>query len=254
MTYAFRLVQFPIGMVGVAIATGALPVMAAAFAREAMGDMKRALHDSLRLAVFLALPAMVGLSIFAVPIIGLLFERGAFTRSATLLTASILSAYAVGLVFYVANRILAPAFYAMHDTWSPVATGMASVGVNIATSLLLMGPLGAVGLGLATAAASAGNCLQLVLRLQRRVGLLGGRAILWATAKVVLACLPMAAWGLAMRLWWPVLEVSHLPGRLALIVVQLGVSVTLFGATASLVGCEELGWAWDLIRRRRARG
>jgi putative peptidoglycan lipid II flippase len=252
MTYAFRLVQFPIGMVGVAIATGALPVMAAAFAREAMGDMKRALHDSLRLAVFLALPAMVGLTIFAVPIIGLLFERGAFTRSATLLTASILSAYAVGLVFYVANRILAPAFYAMHDTWSPVATGMASVGVNIATSLLLMGPLGAVGLGLATAAASAGNCLQLVLRLRRRVGLLGGRAILWAAAKVMLACLPMAAWGLAMRLWWPVLEVAHLPGRLALIVVQLVVSVTLFGVTASLVGCEELGWAWDLVRRRRA--
>jgi putative peptidoglycan lipid II flippase len=252
MTYAFRLVQFPIGMVGVAIATGALPVMATAFAREAMGDMKRALRDSLRLAIFLTVPAMVGLTIFAVPIIGLLFERGAFTRSATLLTASILSAYAAGLAFYVANRILAPAFYAMHDTWSPVATGMVSVGVNIATSLVLIGPLGAVGLGLATAASAAGNCLQLLLRLRRRVGLLGGRAILWAAGKVVLACLPMAAWGLAMQLWWPVLEVSHLPGRLALLVVQFGVSVVLFGATASLVGCEELGWAWDLVRRRRA--
>jgi hypothetical protein len=92
----------------------------------------------------------------------------------------------------------------------------------------------------------------LLLRLRRRVGLLGGRAILWAAGKVVLACLPMAAWGLAMQLWWPVLEVSHLPGRLALLVVQFGVSVVLFGATASLVGCEELGWAWDLVRRRRA--
>jgi putative peptidoglycan lipid II flippase len=253
MTYAFRLVQFPIGVVGVAIATGALPVMAAAFAREAMGDLKRALRDSLRLAIFLTCPAMVGLSIFGIPIIALLFERGAFTRSATLLTASILGAYAVGLAFYVANRILAPAFYAMHDTWSPVATGIVSVGVNIGASLLLMGPLGAVGLGLATAAASAGNCLQLVLRLRKRVGPLGGRAILSAATRVALACVPMAAWGLASQAWWPVLEVSHLSGKLALLVVELGVSVILFGVGASLVRCEELAWAWDLVRRGRLR-
>ncbi|OGB93936.1 MAG: murein biosynthesis integral membrane protein MurJ, partial [candidate division NC10 bacterium RBG_16_65_8] len=129
MTYAFRLVQFPIGVVGVAIATGALPVMAAAIARDAVGDMKRALRDSLRLAIFLGLPAMVGLIVFRVPIVGVLFERGAFGRPVTLLTAAILAAYAVGLAFYIANRILAPAFYAMHDTWSPVATGMVAVGV-----------------------------------------------------------------------------------------------------------------------------
>jgi len=148
--------------------------MSAAVARDAVGDMKHALRDSLRLGIFLALPATIGLVTFATPIVTVLFERGAFTRSATLLTASILSAYALGLVFYIANRILAPAFYAMRDTWAPMATGMVSVGVNIAASLVLMGHLGAVGLGVATAVASASNCAQLVYRLRRRVGVLGG--------------------------------------------------------------------------------
>jgi len=224
--------------------------MATAIARDAVGDMKRALRDSLRLAVFLGLPAMIGLIVFRVPIVGMLFERGAFGRPVTLLTAAILAAYAVGLAFYIANRILAPAFYAMHDTWSPVATGMVAVGVNIAASLILMWPLGAVGLALATAVASASNCLQLVLRLRRRVGLLGGRVMLRAAARVALACVPMAAWGVGSQAWWGVMDVPSLVGRVAVLACQLGVAVVLFGAGAWALGCEELNWAWDLIRRR----
>jgi putative peptidoglycan lipid II flippase len=252
--YAFRLVQYPIGVVGVSIATGALPVMARAMARDAVPDLKHALRDSLRLGVFLALPATVGLVVFAAPIVGVLFERGAFTRSATLLTASILAAYAVGVVFYVANRILAPAFFAMHDTWSPVATGMVAVGVNIGASLLLMGPLGAMGLALATAIASASNCLQLVLRLRRRVGALEGRAILGAAGRVGLACVPMAAWGLGGQAWWPVLESAGTTARVIGLALQLGVAVVVFCLAAWALRCEELAWTWDVLRRRRRGG
>ena len=247
--YAFRLVQYPIGIVGVSIATGALPVMSQAVARDALGDMKHALRDSLRLGVFLTLPAMVGLVIFAAPIVMVLFERGAFTRSATILTASILSAYAIGLVFYVANRILAPAFYAMRDTWTPMATGMVAVGVNIGASLVLMGPLGAAGLALATAVASATNCVQLVVRLRRRVGVLGGRAIVGAAGRVGLACVPMAAWGIGSQAWWTVMGSSSLPARVGALVVQLGVAAVLFGLAARLLRCEEFAWARDLLRR-----
>jgi putative peptidoglycan lipid II flippase len=252
--YAFRLVQYPIGIVGVSIATGALPVMSQAVGRDALGDMKHALRASLRLGVFLALPAMVGLVVFAAPIVTVLFERGAFTRSATILTASILSAYAIGLVFYIANRILAPAFYAMRDTWTPMATGMVAVGVNIGASLALMGPLGPAGLALATAIASASNCIQLVVRLRRRVGLLGGRAILRAAGRVALACVPMAAWGIGSQAWWGGLDVSSLGARVGVLALQLGVAVVLFGAAARLLRCEELAWAWDLLRRRGQRG
>jgi putative peptidoglycan lipid II flippase len=250
LTYAFRLVQFPIGVIGVAIATGALPVMALAHARQAPDELKRALRDSLRLAIFLTLPALVGLIVFRVPIIGVLFERGAFTRPATLLTAAILAAYAVGLAFYVVNRLLAPAFYAMHDTWSPVATGMLAVGVNIGMSLLLMAPLGAVGLALATAIASASNCLQLFLRLRSRIGLLGGRAVLSAAARVGLACLPVALWGLAAEAWLPALAMPGTAGRFLLLSAELTAAALLFVAAAAALGCDELRWTRDLLSRR----
>lgn len=251
LTYAFRLVQFPIGVIGVAIATGALPVMAASFAKNAMGEMKEALQGSLRLAIFLTLPAMMGLVVFRLPIMHVLFERGAFTRPVTVSTAEILLAYTVGLVFYISNRILVPAFYAMQDTRTPVATGMMSVGVNIAASVILMRYLGTAGLALATAVASAGNFLLLFTRLRCRIGPLGlGRLILPA-AKVALACLPMAAWGLFSQLWWDILTVPGTVAKVTILCGNVAVAVVLFVATAGMIRCEECGWALALLRRGR---
>jgi putative peptidoglycan lipid II flippase len=253
MTYAFRLVQFPIGVFGVSIATGALPVMAAAAAREAFGEMKGALLGSLRLAAFLTLPAMVGLAVFRLPIVHVLFERGQFTRAATEWTADILLAYAIGLLFYVSNRILAPAFYALHDTWTPMLTGALAVGINISTSLLLMGPLGAAGLALATAVASVGNCLLLATRLRRRIGPLGGRAAAAGVGRVVTACLPMAAWGIGVQWWWDLVSVRGMGTKVLLLTGEMAGAALLFLGTALLLGCEEAHWAWDIARRRLRR-
>lgn len=253
LTYAFRLVQFPIGVIGVAIATGALPVMAASMAKDAVGEMKGALQGSLRLAFFLTLPAIVGLIVFRVPILHVLFERGAFTRPVTVLTAEILVGYSLGLTFYIGNRILAPAFYAMHDTRTPVTTGMLAVAVNIAASLLLMGRLGATGLALATAVASASNFLLLFTRLRGRIGLLGGRRLLLAAARVALACVPMAVWGALAQGWWDVLAVPRALPKAALLCGEMAVAVALFATAAAALRCEEVGWTLDLLRRRRSR-
>jgi putative peptidoglycan lipid II flippase len=211
------------------------------------------LRDSLRLAVFLTLPAMLGLILFRTSIVAVLFERGAFGGAATSLTAAVLLGYALGLVFYVSNRILAPAFYAMHDTWTPVSTGMLAVGVNVAASLLLMRPLGAPGLALATAIASAANFLLLVVRLRRRLGRMGGRDLLRGAATAGLACLPVGAWGLlAPRL----LDVPALDGTLARVLglgVQVGGAGLLYLGAAALLRAEELGWTREILARRRLR-
>ena len=253
LTYAFRLVQFPIGVIGVAIATGALPVMAASIAKDAVGEMKGALQGSLRLAFFLTLPAIVGLIVFRVPILHVLFERGAFTRPVTLLTAEILVGYALGLTFYIGNRILAPAFYAMHDTRTPVTTGMLAVAVNIVASVLLMGRFGATGLALATALASASNFLFLFMRLRGRIGLLGGRRLLLAAARVAVACLPMAVWGILSQGWWDVLAVPRVLPKAALLLGEMAVAAALFAGTAAALRCEEVGWALAAIRGRGKR-
>jgi putative peptidoglycan lipid II flippase len=252
LTYAFRMVQFPIGVIGVAIGTGALPVMAASFARDSVDEMKGALQGSMRLAIFLTLPAMAGLMVFRLPIVHVLFERGAFTPRATALTADILLAYTVGLIFYISNRILAPAFYAMRDTWTPMRTGMLAVGVNVTVSILLMQRLGASGLALATAVASVSNFLLLFTHLRHRIGPLGMGRFLWPTAKVGLACLPMVGWGLVSEAWWGALGISGTLAKAALFCAQLGVAVALFTMAAGALRCEELHWALDLLRRRRS--
>jgi putative peptidoglycan lipid II flippase len=253
LTYALRLVQFPIGVVGVAIATGALPIMAASFARKAVGEMKGALQGSLRLAIFLTLPAMVGLIVFRLPIVHVIFERGAFSRPGTLLTEEVLLAYALGLMFYISNRIVTPAFYAMQDTWTPVKMGMVTVGVNIAASLIFMGPLGAAGLALAQAVSSATNFALLFTCLRRRIGLLGMNRLVIPAAKVALACLPMAAWGVISQVWWNVLMTPGTATKAAILCGEIGVAAGLFLGTAAILRCEEYGWALDLLRRRRTR-
>jgi putative peptidoglycan lipid II flippase len=253
LTYAFRLVQFPIGVIGVAIATGALPVMATSFAKNAVGEMKAALQGSLRLAIFLTLPAMVGLIVFRLPIVHVVFEHGAFLRPATVLTAEILLAYTLGLVFYISNRILAPAFYAMHDTWTPVTTGMMSIGVNIAASIIFMRHVGVAGLALATAVSSVSNFVLLFTRLRRQIGRLGGRELLFAGARVGVACLPMAAWGVFSQVWWDVLAIPRTAPKVALLCGEMAVAVALFVVAAAALRCDELGWALALLRRRRSK-
>jgi putative peptidoglycan lipid II flippase len=251
MTYAFRLVQFPIGVIGVAIATGALPVLAAAVARDALGEMKQALNASLRLAAFLTLPAMVGLAAFRLPIVHVLFERGAFTRPVAEWTAEILLAYVFGLVFYVSNRILAPAFYALHDTRTPMLMGGVAVAINIGASLVLMRPLGAAGLALATALASLGNFLLLATRLRRRVGPLGGRETAAGIGRVAVACLPMAACAIGVQRWWDVLALTGTGAKILLLLAEMGGAALVFTGTAVLLGCQEIRWAWALAGGRR---
>jgi putative peptidoglycan lipid II flippase len=251
LTYAFRMVQFPIGVVGVAIATAALPVMAAANARGAPEEAKRSLQESLRLGLFLGIPATAGLLVFRVPIIHVLLERGAFDRSATLLAADILAGYSLGLGFYIANRILAPAFYAMQDTRTPVLTGALAVGINIAASLALMGWLGAAGLALATAVASCGNCMLLCLRLRRRIGPLGLRLLARRIARVALAGLPLAAWGILAQHRWDVLAVSGFAAKAALLGGHLAAGSGIFLGAAALLRYEELAWLRAALARRR---
>jgi len=257
MTYAFRLVQFPIGVIGAAIATGALPILVAAVARNALDEMKGALAASIRMAAFLTLPAMVGLAAFRLPIVHVLFERGAFTRPVSEWTAEILLAYVIGLLFYVCNRILAPAFYALHDTWTPMLTGAGAVALNIGASLLLMGPLGAAGLALATALASLGNFLLLAICLRRRLGPLGGRDVADAIARVAVACLPMAVWGVGVQRWWVVLALSGTGEKVLLLLAEMAGATLVFLATAVLLGCQEVRWAWALAlhggRSRRSK-
>ena len=131
LNYAFRLVQLPIGLFGVALSIAMMPVLARNAANKDVVAMKDTLVSSLNMVLCLTLPATAGLILLSEPIIRLIFEHGAFTPSDTLATAQTLSFYAIGLFAYSANKVLVPAFYALDKTKYPVVASFLAVLSNI---------------------------------------------------------------------------------------------------------------------------
>lgn len=166
--YADRLVQFPLGVFGIAVSTAALPSLSGLAARGEFETFTATLRSSLGLTLFIALPAMAGLLALAEPIIGLLFGRGAFTPAAVAATATALVAYSAGLPFIAAARPLVAAFYAMEDTRTPVIIAVVCLIANVGIGLVLMGPFGHVGLAVAVSVSSAANAGLLAGALARK--------------------------------------------------------------------------------------
>ena len=165
--YADRLVQFPLGVFGVAVSTAALPSLSRLVAGGDTEGYLSALRSSLGLTLFIALPSMAGFMALSTPLVDLLFGRGAFTAADVSATSSALWAYAAGLPGIAMSRPLVAAFYAREKTRVPVLVACACLVVNIGLGLLLMGPLGHVGLALAVTAASTANFLLLTFFFMR---------------------------------------------------------------------------------------
>jgi putative peptidoglycan lipid II flippase len=176
---AFRLMQLPIGLFGVSLATVTLPAVARSFARADLGQFGATVKSSLRLALFLSMPSAVGLAVLAKPIIGLIYQHGAFTQHDTDMTALALQAYAIGLAGYAAVRVLTPCFYALNLPRTPMRIVMIGIGVNLALNFANVAffHLGHAGLALATSCVVLANCFQLGWALSRQVDY--GKTLEW---------------------------------------------------------------------------
>jgi putative peptidoglycan lipid II flippase len=192
--YADRVMEFPLGVFGIALASAALPAMSR---QAALGDTRAlagTLNFSLRLSIYICVPATVGLLVLRTPITRVLFERGRFTALDTAATAEALTGYAVGLVAFATARIVAQAFYAVRQPGVAVRMGMLAIAANVVAALALMQPLGHAGLAYASSIGASVNVLALVWVARRRFGRLGGRALVVSTVRTLVAAVPMAAW------------------------------------------------------------
>lgn len=165
LSYADRLVQFPLSMLGTAVGTVALPLFSRARAEGA--SIAEPLGDALGWMMFLVLPATVGLFLVREPLVAVVFQHGAFDAAATTRTAAALAGYAVALVPAALSRVLMPALYAGRDMKTPVFAGLAALAVQAALSWLLYAH-DVLGLALATAAGSAVQSIWLARELWRR--------------------------------------------------------------------------------------
>jgi putative peptidoglycan lipid II flippase len=192
LAYSFRLMQFPIGLFGVAIGTATLPTVSLHAARGDLQSLRKTLNSSLSLVFFLALPSACGLIVLAKPIVALLFQHGVFTARDTHAVAWALAGWSIGLVGFAAIRVLSPVFYAMDDTRTPMLVSLFSITINAVGDYFFMKWLmpfgiGHAGLALSTSLVAIINFVLLAFFLRRRVGRFGGRELLKSVAKVMLA-------------------------------------------------------------------
>jgi len=165
--YGDRLMEFPLGILGVALGTVILPKLSQKHAEQSPEAFSRTLDWALRWVLLLGVPAAVGLLVLAGPMMAALFHSGEFTGEDVNMAARALMAYALGLTAFMGIKVLAPGFYARQDMKTPVRIAVIAMLVNVAFSLLLMFPLGHTGLALATtlsAVANAGLLLRGLLR------------------------------------------------------------------------------------------
>lgn len=154
--YADRLNQLPLGIVGIAVGTALLPMLSKAFAAGDHDKSRHLFNRALEACFLLALPACTGLFVLAYPIVMALFQHGAFDVHAAQMTAMVVTAYAMGMPAYVAVKVFSTAYWAKHDTLTPVKVSMISTSFNIVLSLFLIFVVGTGVAGIAVATALAG--------------------------------------------------------------------------------------------------
>ena len=212
--YSDRLMEFPLGVFAIALATVILPSLSRKHARQSTEEFSHLLDWALRWVAIIGIPASVALIVLAVPLLTTLFQYGKFSAHDVIMSAQALMAFAMGLLGFTLVKVLAPGFYARQDTKTPVRAGTISVTANIILSLVLVYPLKHVGLAAAVSLAAFVNAGLLFRALRReRVyqPLPGWTAFLAKVAASATIMAALLAWGtLGADAWFSAVAVERL--------------------------------------------
>jgi len=232
--YGNQLTQLPLALIGTAVATAVFPLFA-----SPKEDFKDVFQKSLRLVLFLSLPATVGLMVLANPIVALLFERGRFTPEDTARVAGVVIFYSAGLWCYCANQIQVRAFYARKDTITPVKVSALMVLLNFGLTVALVGPLREKGVAIANSVTGLATFVALNVLLRRRHGEIDLRPVYAGLLKGALASALMggAAWGV-LRLM-PGAGGATITAKLAAALVPVAAGVVVYLLLARLFRMDE---------------
>ncbi|MHB8624745.1 MAG: murein biosynthesis integral membrane protein MurJ [Aggregatilineales bacterium] len=259
MNWATSVREFPMGLVGTAISIAVLPTLA----RQALDkDLRQAFADTLgqgiRLVLTLILPATVGLFVLAGPLIGLLFEHGAFTVTDTTITALVLRLYLLGIPFAAVDLLLIFAFYAHKDTLTPALIGVFSLACYMLIALALQSTYGFYGLMIADSVKFLIHTTLSVILLRRKLGGLGGQRLPLTLLKTGLATLATGLIAYAVMRGVTLLdttlqEQSPLLSRLALVFLPSAAGGLTYLGMVYVLRIHEFAWFVDALRRRAVR-
>jgi putative peptidoglycan lipid II flippase len=247
--YADRLVQFPLGVFAIAISTAALPSFSTQVAEKKMKELEDTFSHALGLVFFIIIPSTVGLIVLGKPIIQMLFERGAFGASSSMMTSQALMMYAMGLWAFSGTRIIVSVFYAFQDTKTPVKVAVVTFLINLLLSLLLMGPLKHNGIALALSLASAIQFFLLLFILNRRFAIIRMRPSFVSAMKSVAAASIMGMGVYYAYSHWLIMDLTLGFWNRALNLAGLMIlGIFLYFLGAWILRCRELVAVADSVR------
>lgn len=256
LSYAFRLMQLPLGIFGVAIATVTLPAVSKIAAGGDMAHFRETLAKALRLALFLTLPATVGLVMMSDEIIGLIYQRGKFLPADTIQTGAALKFYAAGLMAYACIKVLSPAFYALDRKWTPMVVSFAAIGLNVLLNWQLTFRLGMGhrGLALSTGLSAIANFLMLYLLMRRAAGGMQTASLVASFARILVAGAGLTGVCVAGQQWLgPWLDGASLFGRAWSLMAVISAGAAVYFGLCALLRVEEARDALALVRRKISR-
>ena len=253
--FAERLIEFPLGIIAVSIATVLLPSLSSLVSKGEYGKFRDTYSSTLKLMLFILIPALAGLIALRIPICNLLYQRGEFTYEATLFTSQALLGYSFGLWAVGGLRVTAPAFYAMQDTKTPVIVAFLAFLVNAVMGYVLgfTFKMNHTGLAVASSISSVFNFATLVYLLERRTGDIKMKPLIGFCLKIIILSAVMAgiAWKISTYADWT--ESMFTIRKLAVLLIAIGVAGFVYFASAKLLGIEELSFLLKLRRGKAER-
>ncbi|MBF0517607.1 MAG: murein biosynthesis integral membrane protein MurJ [Nitrospirae bacterium] len=248
--YAMRLIQFPVGVFGVAMGMAVLPSLSEHAARGDFDNLTKDFTFSLRLLFSITLPSMIGLISLSQPIVNVLFQHGHFDYLATQGTTTALLYYCTGIWAMVGVRVVASTFYSMQDTKTPVRAAVFTLIINIAMSVILMEHLSFAGLALSNALSSSANFLILFYYLNKKLRHIAVRGIVWSIMKTLLSSILMgiAGWYLVNIRQWD--TSGHFVVKSLYLTLIIGVCAAVYFSAAHVLKSEETGYIIRMFKRK----
>jgi len=256
LAIAFRLMQLPLGLFGVALGTVTLPLLSRLVVAGRLDSFRSELARAMRWAFLLTIPSTVGLMMLAEPIISVLYQHGKFNAYQASQAAGALRYYAIGLAGYAALKVLVNAFYALERRKTPMMVSFLAVALNLLLNWIFTFRLGwgHRGLAFSTGCIATFNFLLLYALMQRQLKGLESRRLLALLGKIAVASAALVAICAASAHWlfahW---ETQAFALKLAAILATVTMGALAFGGCGVLLHIEELKELRDAVRRRLAR-
>ncbi|KMT21792.1 murein biosynthesis integral membrane protein MurJ [Clostridium cylindrosporum] len=243
--YGMRLNGFVQGLFVMSIVTAMYPMISKMGSENNIDGLKDSLKEAIISVSLLVIPVSVLAMIFSEPVIKLLFERGKFNSSDTLITSGVLFFYSIGMIGYGLREVISKAFYSLHDTKTPMINAVVAVVINIILCIILSRFMGVNGLALATSIAGILCTITLFISLRRKIGYIKLKSILISLCKIGASAIAM---GCSARL--VLLLLTPIIGETLALIVAVLIAIVVYSVTLYLMKIEEVNSILDMFKNK----